>query len=207
MTQAQISEIASTVNAASESIYEALKYVYFICGEDFYKINVKDIFKIALSNVTDSRILSNLGFKLYPEKIGDLKDPQFEEVKKLISYAFAVRLPFLKKYLPLKSSLTDGDFKDMFKAICESGAENLDNIITTDFKSNLKNAARQREQDEPVFDTEWFKTWVYAYGKEFAVINNKNMFFLGCADALFALYWASLTDKLVDIINKYITVY
>lgn len=207
MTQAQISEIASTVNAASDSIYEALKYVYFVCCDDFYKINVKDVFKIALSNVTDSRILSNLGFKLYPEKIGDLKNPQFEEVKKLISYAFAVRLPFIKKYLPLKSSFTDGDLRDMFKAVCDSGARNIDNIITMDFKTSLKTATKQREQDEPVFDTEWFKTWVYAYGKEFAVINNKNMFFLGCADALFALYWAALTDKLVDIVKSSITVY
>ena len=136
MTQAQISEIASTVNAASDSIYEALKYVYFVCCDDFYKINVKDVFKIALSNVTDSRILSNLGFKLYPEKIGDLKNPQFEEVKKLISYAFAVRLPFIKKYLPLKSSFTDGDLRDMFKAVCDSGARNIDNIITMDFKTS-----------------------------------------------------------------------
>ncbi|MBD5115362.1 MAG: hypothetical protein HDT46_09245 [Ruminococcaceae bacterium] len=207
MTQAQISEIASTVNAASDSIYEALKYVYFVCCDDFYKINVKDVFKIALSNVTDSRILSNLGFKLYPEKIGDLKNPQFEEVKKLISYAFAVRLPFIKKYLPLKSSFTDGDLRDMFKAVCDSGARNIDNIITMDFKTSLKTATKQREQDEPVFETEWFKTWVYAYGKEFAVINNKNMFFLGCADALFALYWAALTDKLVDIVKSSITVY
>lgn len=207
MTQEQISEIASTVSAASDSIYEALKYVYFICSEDFYKINVKDVFKIALSNVTDSRILSNLGFKLYPEKIGDLKNPQFEEVKKLIKYAFAVRLPFIKKYIPLKSSFTDNDLRDMFRAVCESGAQNIDNIITVDFKSNLKTATKQRDQDEPVFDTEWFKTWVYAYGKEFAVINNKNMFFLGCADALFALYWAALTDKLVDIVKSSITVY
>ncbi|MCM1054278.1 MAG: hypothetical protein NC394_02040 [Bacteroides sp.] len=207
MTQAQISEIASTVTAASNSIYEALKYVYFVCCDDFYKINVKDIFKIALSNVTDSRILGNLGYKLYPEKIGDLSDPQFEEVKKLISYAFAVRLPFIKKYLPLKSSFTDGDLRDMFKAVCDLGAKNIDGIVRIDFKTCLKLATKQREQDEPVFDTEWFKTWVYAYGKEFAVINNKNMFFLGCADALFALYWAALTDKLVDTVKSCITVY
>ena len=207
MTQAQITEIASTVNAASDSIYEALKYIYFICCEDFYKINVKDVFKISLSNVTDSRILSNLGFKLYPDMIGDLKDPHFEEVKKLISYAFAVRLPFVKKYLPPKSSFTDGDLKDMFRALCNTGAKNLDNIIKTDFKTNLKIAAKLKDEDEPVFDTEWFKTWVYAYGKEFAVINNKNMFFLGCTDALFALYWAALTDKLVYIIKRSFVVY
>ena len=207
MTQAQIAEITSTVNSASDSIYEALKYIYFISCEDFYKINLKDIFKISLSNVTDSRILSNLGFKLYPDMVGDLGDPHFEEVKKLISYAFAVRLPFVKKYLPPKSSFTDADLKDMFKALCDNGARNFDNIIKTDFKANLKIAAKLKDEDEPVFDTEWFKTWVYAYGKDLAVINNKNMFFLGCADALFALYWAALTDKVVDIIKRSITVY
>lgn len=204
MTQAQITEVVSTVNAASDSIYEALKYIYFICCDDFYKINVKDVFKISLSNVTDSRILNNLGFKLYPDMIGDLGDPTFEEVKKLISYAFAVRLPFIKRYLPPKSGIIDSDFKEMFKAVCDSGAANLDNIIKVDFKTNLKAAAKLKDDEEPVFDTEWFKTWVYVYGKKFAVINNKNMFFLGSADALFALYWAALTDKLVDVIKRYI---
>lgn len=207
MTQAQISEVVSTVNAASDSIYEALKYIYFISCEDFYKINVKDIFKISLSNVADSRILSNLGFKLYPDMVGDLGIPQFEEVKKLISYAFGVRLPFVKKYLPPKSSFTDADLKDMFRSLCDSGARNFDNIVKADFKVNLKTASKLKDEDEPVFDTEWFKTWVYAYGKDTAVINNRNMFFLGCADALFALYWSALTDKVVDIIKRSITVY
>ena len=56
--------------------------------------------------------------------------------------------------------------------------------------------------EEPVFDTEWFKTWVYTYGKEFSVINNKNMFFLGCADALFPLYWSAVTDRLLAMIKE-----
>lgn len=202
MTQAQINSMTTAVNAAADSIYEALKYIYYIASEDFYKINVKDIFKIALSDVTDSRILENLGFKLYPEKIGDLKDPYFEEVKRLISYAFAVRLPFLKKNVRPNPNFSDADLREAFRTICNSGASNIDNIVTSDFKTNLKTVTKYKEQDEPVFDTEWFKTWVYARGKEFAVINNKNMYFLGCADALFALYWAALSDKLIDIIER-----
>lgn len=203
MTQAQLLSMASVVNAASESIYEALKYIYFVSYEDFYDINVKDIFKIALSNITDTGILNNLGFKLYPERIGDLKNPEFAVVRRIIAYAFAVRLPFIKRYLPPKSTLfTDTDLRDLFQAICDSGAQNVDNIVPMDFRNNMR-IAKLRDAEEPLFDTEWFKTWVYSYGKEFSVINNRNMFFLGCADALFPLYWSAVSDRLVAMIKNF----
>ena len=202
MTQAQLLSMASVVNAASESIYEALKYIYFIAYEDFYDINVKDVFKIALSNVTDPGVLNNLGLNLYPERIGDLKNSEFSVVKRIISYAFAVRLPFIKRYLPPKSTVfTDNDLRDLFQVICDSGAQNVDGIIGMDFRNNMR-IAKLKDVEEPVFDTEWFKTWVYTYGKEFSVINNKNMFFLGCADALFPLYWSAVTDRLLVMIKN-----
>ena len=202
MTQAQLLSMASVVNAASESIYEALKYIYSIAYEDFYDINVKDIFKISLSNITDPGVLNNLGYKIYPERIGDLRNSEFAVVKKIIAYAFAVRLPFLKRYLPPKSTtFTDNDIRDLFQAICDSGAQNVDGIVPMDFRANMR-TAKLRDVEEPVFDTEWFKTWVYTYGKEFSVINNKNMFFLGCADALFPLYWSSVTDRLLAMIKN-----
>lgn len=202
MTQAQLLSMASVVNAASESIYEALKYIYSIAYEDFYDINVKDIFKIALSNITDPGVLNNLGYKIYPDRIGDLRNSEFAVVKKIIAYAFAVRLPFIKRYLPPKNAtFTDNDIRDLFQAICNSGAQNVDGIVPMDFRTNMR-SAKLRDVEEPVFDTEWFKTWVYTYGKEFSVINNKNMFFLGCADALFPLYWSSVTDRLLAMIKN-----
>lgn len=202
MTQAQLLSMASVVNAASESIYEAMKYIYSVAYEDFYDINVKDIFKIALSNITDPGVLNNLGYKLYPERIGDLRNAEFAVVKKIIAYAFAVRLPFLKRYLPAKSVIfSDNEIRDLFQAICDSGAQNVDGIVPMDFRANMR-TAKLRDVEEPVFDTEWFKTWVYTYGKEFSVINNKNMFFLGCADALFPLYWSAVTDRLLAMIKE-----
>ena len=202
MTQAQLLSMASVVNAASESIYEALKYIYSVAYEDFYDINVKDIFKISLSNITDPGVLNNLGYKIYPERIGDLRNSEFAVVKKIIAYAFAVRLPFIKRYLPPKSlTFTDNDIRDLFQAICDSGAQNVDGIVPMDFRANMR-PAKLRDAEEPVFDTEWFKTWVYTYGKEFSVINNKNMFFLGCADALFPLYWSAVSDRLLSMIKN-----
>ncbi|MCH5199656.1 MAG: hypothetical protein J1F60_01760 [Oscillospiraceae bacterium] len=202
MTQAQLLSMASVVNAASESIYEAMKYIYSVAYEDFYDINVKDIFKIALSNITDPGVLNNLGYKIYPERIGDLRNSEFAVVKKIIAYSFAVRLPFLKRYLPAKNIIfTDNEIRDLFQAICDSGAQNVDGIVPMDFRANMR-TAKLRDVEEPVFDTEWFKTWVYTYGKEFSVINNKNMFFLGCADALFPLYWSAVTDRLLAMIKE-----
>ena len=202
MTQAQLLSMASVVNAASESIYEALKYIYSVAYEDFYDINVKDIFKISLNNITDPGVLNNLGYKIYPERIGDLRNSEFAVVKKIIAYAFAVRLPFIKRYLPPKTTVfSDGDIKDLFQAVCDAGAQNVDGIVPMDFRTNMR-VAKMKDAEEPVFDTEWFKTWVYTYGKEFSVINNRNMFFLGCADALFPLYWSSVTDRLLSMIRN-----
>ena len=202
MTQAQLLSMASVVNAASESIYEALKYIYSVAYEDFYDINVKDIFKISLNNITDPGVLNNLGYKIYPERIGDLRNSEFAVVKKIIAYAFAVRLPFIKRYLPPKTiTFNDNDIKDLFQAVCDSGAQNVDGIVPMDFRTNMR-TAKLKDAEEPVFDTEWFKTWVYTYGKEFSVINNRNMFFLGCADALFPLYWSAVTDRLLSMIRN-----
>ena len=55
---------------------------------------------------------------------------------------------------------------------------------------------------EPAFDTEWFRRWIYTYGHELAAINNRNMFVLGCVEALFPLYYASLSDLLVNEMNR-----
>lgn len=201
MTQAELLSMASIINDASDSIYEALKYISFISYNDFYRLNVKDIFKISLSNITNAKILDNLGLRPSPETIGDLKDSNFAAVKKLIRYAFAVRIPFLKKYVPQKTNFTDTDIKILFNIMCEQGAENIDGLVTSDFKNNLK-AIKSKNQDEPIFDTEWFKTYVYTHGKEFSAITNRNLFFLGCADALFPLYWASLSDLLINEVNN-----
>lgn len=200
MTQAELLSMASMIGDASDSIYEALKYICFISYENFYELNVKDIFKVSLHDITDKTLLGRLGIRLAPEEIGDLARPEFAELKKLIRYAFAVRLPFLKKYVQDRSNFTDADIKQLFGIVCQQGAENIDNLVTVDFKNNLK-AIKSKNQDEPIFDTEWFKSFVYTYGKEFSAINNRNMFFLGCADALFPLYWANLTDRLLEVVE------
>lgn len=200
MTQAELLTMASIINDASESIYEALKYICFISHENFYELNVKDIFKVSLHDVTDKTLLGRLGIKLYPEQIGDLARPEFADLKKLIKYAFAVRVPFLKRYVPNRSNFTDNDIKMLFDIICDQGATNINNLVTSDLKTNLK-SLKSKNQEEPIFDTEWFKSYIYTFGKEFSAITNRNMFFLGAADALFPLYWASVTDRLVEVIE------
>ena len=200
MTQAELLSMAAMVGDASDSIYEALKYICFISYENFYELNVKDIFKVALHDITDKTLMSRLGIKLFPEQIGDLATPEFTELKKLIRYAFAVRVPFLKKYVPNRSNFGDNDIKLLFGIICDQGAENIDGLVTADIKTNLK-LIKTKGQEEPIFDTEWFKSFVYTHGKEFSAITNRNMFFLGCADALFPLYWASLTDRLLEVVE------
>ena len=73
--------------------------------------------------------------------------------------------------------------------------------MSLSFKSSAWLA--KTKKPEPQYDTEWFRSWVYTYGHELAAINNRNMFLLGCADALFPLYYSSLKERLVNELNGY----
>ena len=56
--------ISETVVKAGVSLFNAVKYIYMIADKDFYNINIKDIFKIALNNISDTTCLYNTGIKL-----------------------------------------------------------------------------------------------------------------------------------------------
>lgn len=191
--------LAGEINLAVKSLYNALKYIYLISDEDFYNISVRDLFKVALNDVSNPDSISNLGLRLVPEKIGEMSEGGFEIVERIIRYSFAVRIPFLRKDLD-KLQLTNGDMKSLYTLVGESGIENPDGLIELDFKTAYK-LSKSRDE-EPFFDAEWFKRWVYAYSRDLGAINNRNLFLLGCVDALFPLYYSTLFERLVNIVKN-----
>ena len=195
----QIRKLADMIDSAAESLFNAVKYCYMVADEDFYNINVKDIFKVGLNDITNPECFRNLGLNLDREKLGEMESEGFRQVLEIIRYSFAVRLPFAKRDAP-ESGIKDAQIKQVYDALEDYGFANPDGIVAESFKSCAWLA--KTKKPEPQFDTEWFRSWIYTFGHELASINNRNMFILGCADALFPLYYSSLKEKLTEELNK-----
>jgi len=190
--------LVDLIDGATETLFLALKYCYLVADEDFYNINIKDLFKIGLRDITDTECFRNLGLSLEHGNIGEMAEESFGEVLDIIRYSFAVRLPFARRDAD-NSSVKDGQIRAVYEMLGEYGFANPDNIVSLSYKSSAWLA--RTKKPEPQYDTEWFRTWVYTYGHEIAAINNRNMFLLGCADALFPLYYSSLKERLIDELN------
>jgi hypothetical protein len=185
-----VQSLSVTIEKASRSLHSSLRYIYAVSAGDFYNINVKDLFKISLSDIGRTDILSNLG--ILPSD--ELKGEGFERLCDLMYYAFAVRTPYLRRHMS-QSRRSDRFFRELFEACVEKGANDSDNIVQEDFKRVMKLA--KSAVPEPPFNGEWFRRWVYSRGGDLAAISNRNMFLLGCMDALLPLFYAKLTDVLI----------
>ena len=144
--------ISETVAKAGVSLFNAVKYIYMIADKDFYNINIKDIFKIALSNISDTTCLYNTGIKLDKDRCAEMNSPEYERVLSLMVYSFAVRLPLLKNVKTKGGSLNDKQIKAIYDLVIAKGAGNYDNIITDDFEE-IRRLVKQN-RPVPAYDAE-----------------------------------------------------
>ncbi len=191
--------ISEAVAKAGVSLFNAVKYIYMIADKDFYNINIKDIFKIALSNISDTTCLYNTGIKLDKERCAEMNSPEYERVLSLMVYSFAVRLPLLKNVKTKGGSLNDKQIKAIYDLVIAKGAGNYDNIITDDFEE-IRRLVKQN-RPVPAYDAEWYKGYIYTYVPALATISNKNVFLLGSADILFTLFHSCLEEELERLLN------
>ncbi len=194
-----LKKLSEEIDFASRSLFNAIRYCYQVAESDFYNINVKDIFKIGLSKITDYNCFRNLGIDLDDHSLGEMSEERFSEVLSIIRYSFAIRLPFFRRYAE-NTTIKDGQLKQIYDQLEEFGFANPDGIVEDSYKSMLWLV--RTKKNEPAFDTEWFRRWIYTYGHDLAAINNKNMLLLGCVEALFPLYYAALQDLLVAQMNE-----
>ncbi len=192
--------ISDTVVKAGVSLFNAVKYIYMIADKDFYNINVKDIFKIALKNITDTTCLYNTGLKLDKERCKEMNSPEYERVLSLMVYSFAVRLPELKNIRTKGGSLNDKQIKTVFDMVIAKGAGNYENAISDDFEEIRRMV--KLGKPVPAYDAEWFKGYIYGYVPALATVNNKNLFLLGSCDILFTLFYGSLEEELERVLNS-----
>ena len=191
--------ISETVAKAGVSLFNAVKYIYMIADKDFYNINIKDIFKIALSNISDTTCLYNTGIKLDKDRCAEMNSPEYERVLSLMVYSFAVRLPLLKNVKTKCGSRNDKQIKAIYDLVIAKGAGNYDNIITDDFEE-IRRLVKQN-RPVPAYDAEWYKGYIYTYVPALATISNKNVFLLGSADILFTLFHSCLEEELERLLN------
>lgn len=192
--------ISETVVKAGVSLFNAVKYIYMIADKDFYNINVKDIFKISLRNITDTTCLYNTGIKLDKERCREMNSPEYERVLSLMVYSFAVRLPELKNLKINNQSLNDKQIKAIFDMVVAKGAGNYDNVIVDDFEEIRRMVKTGRPV--PAYDAEWFKSYIYSYVPALTAITNKNMFLLGSCDILFTLFYSGLEEELKRLLES-----
>lgn len=196
--QEAIEKIAELINFSAKSLITAMKYVYYISYEDFYSINIKDIFKISLNNVADYSVFEHIGLRLENDKIQELNTDEFRMLEGIIRYSFAVRIPFIKR-LTERNPLRDNNLHDIYDYLTECGLYNPDEIIELDYKT--ASWMVKTKKPEPIYDVEWFRRWVYTYGGDLTILNNRNLFLMGCVDALLPLYYSSIQDKITEIIG------
>lgn len=192
--------ISDTIVKAGVSLFNAVKYIFMIADKDFYNINVKDIFKISLKNITDTSSLFNTGIKLDKEHCKEMNSPEYERVLSLMVYSFAVRLPELKNVKTRGGTLNDKQIKAIYDMVIAKGAGNYENVIVDDFEEVRRMV--KMGKGVPAYDAEWFKGYIYGYVPALASINNKNLFLLGSCDILFTLFYSSLEEELERLLES-----
>ena len=190
--------ITGIVSNTARSMTVVMKYIYTVSDEDFYNINIKDVFRIALMDVTETSRLDNLGIKTATQENSALFDTvEFARVEHLIMYSLAVRLPLIAKQIE-NCPLNDKQLKLIFAQLTNNGADNFGDIIYESFGDNMKR--RKRKIPFPPYSSDWFRRYVYTYMPKFGEINNRNLYFLGCVEALFPLYYSALTAQIKKVL-------
>lgn len=189
--------IAGIITNTARSMTTVMRYIYTVSDSDFYNINIKDVFRIALMDVTETSRLENLGIRIKtPENDAMFETAEFGRVQHLIMYSLAARLPLISRQIE-DFPLSDKQLKQVFELLIKSGADNFGDIIYESYEENLK--VRKQKTPLPSYSSDWFRRYVYTYMPKFGEINNRNLYFLGCVEAMFPLYYSAMTAQLKKV--------
>ena len=198
---------AAAVNALAEEIvkggvclFNAVKYIYSIAEGSFYTVNIKDAFKIVLNNVSDTDSLAALGLHIDGQTCGEMLNDEYNKVLPLMVYSLAVRIPVLKNLRGQSGPMTDDQLYKVYNAVLAKGAENYKDAVAESFME-IKYLVRKGKKLPP-YNADWFKTFIYTNIPSLSDITNKNMFLLGFADVLFAMFYSCLEENLFEKIKE-----
>ncbi len=198
---AAINGLADTIIKGGVSLYNAMKYIYSIAENDFYNVNIKDAFKVVLNNITDTDCLQALGLRIDDRTCSEMQNDEYNHVLPMMVYSLAVRIPTLKNVKIGDDFMSDDQLYKLYTAVMEKGAENYNDMISETFLET-KYLVRKGKKLQP-FTADWYKTYIYTNVPSLAEITNKNMFLLGFADVLFAMFYSCLEEELRNKILEY----
>lgn len=193
--------LADVIIKSGVCLYNSIKYIYSLAEKDFYNINIKDVFKVILNNITDADSLTALGLRIDNYTCREMQNAEYNRVLPLIVYSLAVRIPTLKNVRCDDQCMTDDQIYRLYNTVMEKGAENFNNIIPETFLE-AKYLVR-KGKPLPAYTADWFKTYIYNYVPSLAEVTNKNMFLLGFADVLFAMFYSCFEDTLHNRVAEY----
>lgn len=193
--------LADTVIKGGISLYNAIKYIYSIGESDFYKISIKDAFKVVLNNITDGDSLRNFGLRIDNGSCREMQNTEYDKVLPMIIYSFAVRLPTLRNVRNGDDRMTDDQIQKVYNMVMSRGAENHEGLIREEYAEFRYLVHKGKPL--PPYTAEWFKTYIYTCVPSLADITNKNMFLLGFVDVLFAMFYACLEEELSGKVLEY----
>lgn len=198
---AAINGLADAIVKGGVSLYNAMKYIYSIAENDFYNVNIKDAFKVVLNNITDTDCLQALGLRIDDRTCGEMQNDEYNRVLPMMVYSLAVRIPTLKNVRNGEDCMSDDQLYRLYTAVVDKGAENYRDMISETFLET-KYLVRKGKKLPP-FTADWYKTYIYTNVPSLAEITNKNMFLLGFADVIFAMFYSCLEEELKSKILEY----
>ncbi len=197
-----VNGLADAVIKGGVCLFNAIKYIYSIAEEDFYRVSIKDALKIVLNNVNESDGLRALGLRIDENTCGEMQNEAYNRVLPLIIYSIAIRLPTLRNIRSIGGDfMTDDQIRRVYDIVMSKGAQNYNDIIRESY-SEFRYLVR-KNKPLPPYNAEWFKTYIYTEVPSLADMTNKNMFLLGFADVLFAMFYACLEEELSSKIMEY----
>jgi hypothetical protein len=197
-----VSGLADFILRGGVTMYNALKYIYAMAERDYYNVNIKDVFKIVLNNVTDADALKTLGLRNVGPEVAEMEAESYRRLLPAMVFALAVRAPTLKKFDADGKTMTDDQIYKVYSAVCAKGAANTDDIISESFLE-IKYMVRKGKRLPP-FTADWYKNYIFREVPELAAITNKNIFLLGVSDIFFSMYYACFEEALHLKIEEYL---
>ncbi|MDR0987290.1 MAG: hypothetical protein LBL98_06340 [Ruminococcus sp.] len=196
-----IDGMADFILRGGVSMYNTLKYIYSLAERDFYNVDLKDVIKLVINNVTNVDGLSVLGLRAEGPKVSEMETEEYRRLLPAMVYSLAVRTPALKPVVIGGKPLSDDQIYKIYQAAMSKGGNNTDDIIPETFLE-IKYLVK-KGKPLPPFTADWYKNYIFAKVPEISSIKNKNIFLLGAADIFFGMFYACFFEALSSQLEEY----
>lgn len=194
-----VARLADLLLNAGANLFKASKYIYALSEDAFYRIDVKDVFKVVLNNICGADNLAAFDLAMDGSACAELNTPEYDDVFPLIVYSFAVRLPVLCVSASGRP-MDDAQMRSVYYTIIEKGVTNIDDAVAESF-TDTRNAMKKGKAAAP-YGGEWFKAHLYSKMPSLADVTNRNLFFFGVMDVLFVLFYLCLEKEFAKTIDQ-----